>query len=133
VRVWETTIQHGLAVDIQADAPVIGGRQDKPARCRIELKGNWHPDLMTAMRTQLADDYLIPEELRHGIYVTAWFDTELWNDSADDRRRLARSRDRGTTATELASQAENLRDLGLDIRSVVVYVPRPAPSTRRDP
>jgi len=71
--------------------------------------------------------------LRHGIYVTAWFDTELWNDSADDRRRLARSRDRGTTATELASQAENLRDLGLDIRSVVVYVPRPAPSTRRDP
>ena len=132
VRVWETTTQHGLAVDIQADAPVIGGRQDEPARCRIELKGNWHPDLMTAMRTQLADDYLIPEELRHGIYVTAWFDTELWNDSADDRRRLARSRDCGTTAAELASQAENLRDLGLDVRSAVVYVPRPAPSTRRD-
>ena len=49
---------------------------------------------MTAMRTQLADDYLIPEDLRHGIYVTAWFDTELWNDSADNRRRVARSRDR---------------------------------------
>jgi hypothetical protein len=133
VRVWETTTQHGLAVDIQADALVIGGRRDEPARCRIELKGNWHPDLMTAMRTQLADDYLIPEELRHGIYITAWFDTELWNDPADNRHRLARSRDYDTTAAELASQAVNLRDLGLDVRSAVVYVPRPAPSARRDP
>ena len=132
VRVRDTTTQHGLAVDIQADAPVIGGRQDEPARCRIELKGNWHPDLMTAMRTQLADDYLIPEGLSHGIYVTAWFDTNLWNDHADDRRRTARSRDRDATTAELASQAETLRDRGLDVRSTVVYVPRPAPSTRRD-
>jgi hypothetical protein len=132
VRVWETTTQHGLAVDIQADAPVIGGRQDEPALCRIELKGNWHTELMTAMRTQLADDYLIPEGLRHGIYVTAWFDTHLWNDSADDRRRTARSRNRDTTTVELASQAERLRDLGLDVRSAVVYIPRPAPSARRD-
>ncbi|MGD0935535.1 MAG: hypothetical protein ABR922_13310 [Streptosporangiaceae bacterium] len=132
VRVWETTTQHGLAIDIQADAPVTGGRQDEPARCRIELKGNWHTDLMTAMRTQLADDYLIPEGLRHGVYVTAWFDTELWNDPADDRRRTARSRDRDTTTTELVSQAESLRELGLDVRSVVVCIPRPAPSARRD-
>lgn len=132
VRVRETTTQHGLAVDIQADAPVITGGQDQPARCRIELKGNWHPDLMTAMRTQLADDYLIPEGLRHGIYVTAWFDTDLWNDSADDRRRTARSRDRDTTTAELTSQAESLRDLGLDVRNVVVYIRRPAASARRD-
>ena len=116
VRVRETTTQHGQAVDIQADAPVIGGRQDEPARCRIELKGNWHEELMTAMRTQLADDYLIPEKLRHGIYVTAWFDTELWNDP-DDRRPEARSRNQGQTAAELGSQAETLRGLGLDVRS----------------
>ena len=133
VRVRETTTQHGMAVDIQADAPATGDRQDEPARCRIELKGNWHSDLMTAMRTQLADDYLIPEGLRHGIYVTAWFDTELWNDSADHRRRVARTRDQGETAAELDSQADSLRDLGLDVRVVVVYVPRPEKSARRDP
>lgn len=133
VRVRETTTQHGMAVDIQADAPATGDRQDEPARCRIELKGNWHSDLMMAMRTQLADDYLIPEGLRHGIYVTAWFDTELWNDSADHRRRVARTRDQGETAAELDSQAESLRDLGLDVRVVVVYVPRPEKSARRDP
>ena len=131
VRVRETTTQHGQAVDIQADAPVIEGRQDDPARCRIELKGNWHAELMTAMRTQLADDYLIPEKLRHGIYVTAWFDTELWNDPDDSRRREARRRNQNSTDAELASQAETLRELGLDVRSTVIYVPRPVSSARR--
>ena len=53
--------------------------------------------------------------------------------SADDRRRTARSRDQDQTAAELASQAETLRDLGLDVRSAVVYIPRPAKSARRDP
>jgi hypothetical protein len=132
VRAWDTTTRHGLAVDIQADAPVTRGQHEEPARCRIELKGNWHPDLMTAMRTQLAEDYLVREGLRHGIYVTAWFDTGLWNDSADRRRRLARSRDREATAAELTSQAEGLRDLDLDVRSVIIDIPRPAPSARRN-
>jgi hypothetical protein len=131
VRVRETTTQHGQAVDIQADAPVIEGRQDDPARCRIELKGNWHAELMTAMRTQLADDYLIPEKLRHGIYVTAWFDTELWNDPDDSRRREARRRNQSSTNAELGSQAETLRELGLDVRSTIIYVPRPVSSARR--
>ena len=131
VRVRETTTQHGQAVDIQADAPIIGGRQDEPVRCRIELKGNWHEELMTAMRTQLADDYLIPEKLRHGIYVTAWFDTALWNDP-DDRRPEAGSRNQDHTAAELGSQAETLRGLGLDVRSVIVYIPRPVKSARAE-
>ena len=132
VRVRETTTQHGQAVDIQADAPVIAGWQDEPARCRIELKGNWHADLMTAMRTQLANDYLVPEKLRHGVYVTAWFDTDLWNDPADTRRGAARTRDRDETAAGLVSRAEGLRDLGLDVRSVVVYIPRPVKSARTE-
>jgi hypothetical protein len=131
VRVRETTTQHGQAVDIQAEAPVTEGRQDEPARCRIELKGNWHAELMTAMRTQLADDYLIPERLRHGIYVTAWYDNALWNDP-DDRYLEARSRDQGETTAELATQAETLRGLGLDVRSVVVYIPRPVKSARTE-
>ena len=132
VRVRETTTQHGQAVDIQADAPAIAGWQNEPARCRIELKGNWHADLMTAMRTQLANDYLVPEKLRHGVYVTAWFDTDLWNDPADTRCGAARTRDRDETAAGLASQAVTLRDLGLDVRSAVVYVPRPVKSARTE-
>ncbi len=133
VRVRETTTRHGLAVDIQADAPVTEGQSGEPSRCRIELKGNWHPDLMTAMRTQLAEDYLIPEHLHHGIYLTAWFDIELWNDLSDHRRRQARNRNREATAAELAAQQEDLRKLNLDVRSVIIYIPRPVPSSRRDP
>lgn len=129
VRVRETTTQHGQAVDIQADAPLTGARQDEPTVCRIELKGNWHDELTTAMRTQLADDYLILAKLRHGIYVTAWFDTTMWND-AEARRGKARSRNQGETTAELDSQALELRALGLDVRSVVVYIPRPVKSTR---
>jgi hypothetical protein len=34
---------------------------------------------------------------------------------------------------ELASQAETLRELGLDVRSTVIYVPRPVSSARRGP
>jgi len=66
-----STTGTGLAVDIQADAPHGSSRDADPARCGIELKGNWHPKLMTAMRTQLAEAYLIPEQLHDGIYLTA--------------------------------------------------------------
>jgi hypothetical protein len=64
------------------------------------------------------------------IYVTAWFDTDMWNDPADTRHRAAHTRDRDETATRLASQAETLLGLGLDIRSTVVYIPRPVRSAR---
>jgi len=125
-----TTRGHGLAVDVQADAPVTSGKQAEPARCRIELKGNWNRDLMTAMRSQLADDYLLPEGLREGIYVTAWFDAALWNDESDPQRGRAAARDRGDTAQVLAAQAEALCQLGLRVRSVIIDVPRPKPSAR---
>jgi len=130
VRVKETTTQHGQAVDIQADAPVIDGHQDEPAVCRIELKGNWHADLLTAMHTQLANDYLIPEKLRYGIYVTAWFDTQLWT-YPETRRVTARKREQDETSAELDTQAATMHDRGLDVRSVVIYIPRPVPSDRK--
>lgn len=57
-------------------------------------------------------------------------DSWLWNDPDDSRRGEARRRNQGQTDTELISQAESLRALGLDIRSTVIYAPRPAPSAR---
>jgi NACHT domain len=120
----------GLTVDIQADAPAARAEDIEPARCRIELKGNWNQDLMTAMRSQLADDYLIPDGLQYGIYVTAWFDAQLWNDESDSRRRKAASRGRDDTEQKLATQAESLLELGLQILSVIIDIPRPAPSAR---
>jgi hypothetical protein len=82
------------------------------------------------MRTQLADDYLLPEGLRDGLYVTAWFDVNLWDDPNDGRLTTAQSRDRDTTAAALAAQADALRQLNLRVRSVIIDIPRPTPSAR---
>lgn len=122
----------GLSVDVQADAPVAGETSSlsRPARCRIELKGNWNPDLLEAIRTQLAMDYLMPEGLTDGIYVTAWFDATLWNDESDSRRSRAAARDRETVKQELAMEAQALRRFGLRVRSVIIDIPRPAPGSR---
>jgi hypothetical protein len=123
----------GLAVDVQADAPFTlddAGRRTAPARCRIELKGSWNPDLMSSMRTQLVDDYLIPEDLRDGVYLTAWFDLEQWNDTEDRRLTVARSRSRQETESALDEQAEQIRQLGVRVQSVVFDIPRPVPSQR---
>lgn len=120
----------GLTVDIQADAPAGTAQGIEPARCRIELKGNWNRDLMTAMRTQLAEDYLLRDNLSHGIYVTAWFDPRLWNDDSDSRRQQAATRARDITEQQLATKAEALLELSLQVRSVIIDIPRPEPSAR---
>lgn len=121
----------GLTVDLQADAAASPGQDTVLPRCRIELKGNWNKDLDSAMRTQLAEDYLLPFGLRDGIYVTAWFDTSLWNDPEDtDGYPRAARLDREITAQKLQEQAEHLRRRGLRIRSQVIDIPRPVPSTR---
>lgn len=111
----------GLSVDVQADAPLTSsehGSRAEPARCRIELKGNWNPRLFDEMRTQLAMDYLLPEGLSEGVYVTAWFGVDLWNDPSDSRRAQATARDREAADQRLTAQAESLRQLGLRVRSV---------------
>jgi hypothetical protein len=51
----------------------------------IEVKGCWHPNVNEAMRSQLAERYLLPEGQRQGIYVVGWFATDDWD--TDDWRR----------------------------------------------
>jgi hypothetical protein len=52
----------------------------------IEVKGNWNDDLLTAMRSQLADDYLPTVGTSYGIYLVGWFPPQQW-DERDQRRR----------------------------------------------
>jgi hypothetical protein len=58
----------------------------------IEVKGCWHSDVDTAMKSQLAERYLLPEGQRQGIYLVGWFDADDW-DTND--RRCTRCRRRG--------------------------------------
>jgi hypothetical protein len=45
----------------------------------VEVKRCWHPKVFTAMRTQLADDYLKSAGLTHGVYVVGFYDAPDWN------------------------------------------------------
>lgn len=44
----------------------------------IEVKGQWHPELYTAAKTQLYDRYSIhPDAANQGIYLVLWFGTHV--------------------------------------------------------
>jgi len=51
----------------------------------IEVKGCWHAELLTAMRTQLAERYLRQYGCRRGVYLAGWFECPQWDES-DTRR-----------------------------------------------
>jgi len=51
----------------------------------IETKGCWNDELLTAMKSQLVDDYLVRLAAPVGIYLVGWFDKRKW-DAADYRR-----------------------------------------------
>jgi len=45
----------------------------------------WHPELKTAMKTQLVERYLRDNQCQCGLYVVGWFLCEYWK--GKDRRR----------------------------------------------
>ncbi|MFJ3620462.1 NACHT domain-containing protein [Streptomyces iakyrus] len=55
----------------------------------IEVKGNWHPQLSTAMEHQLANDYVASVETGHGLYLTLYFPASQWTAPDKYRRRPA--------------------------------------------
>ncbi len=85
----------------------------------IEAKGCWHPALMTAMESQLANRYLADGQYQHGVYLVGSFQCTQW-DSTDDRRTRSAARSRESLKTELTKQAEDLSDKGRTIRARVL-------------
>ncbi len=52
----------------------------------IEIKGCWHPDVLTALRSQLAEGYLKEQGARCGVYLVGWFKCPQWQ---NDDTKLA--------------------------------------------
>ncbi|NMC64332.1 MAG: hypothetical protein GYA55_14300, partial [SAR324 cluster bacterium] len=65
------------------------GRPTDPSEVIIEVKGCWHPELDTAMETQLVGKYLSANGCHHGIYLVGWFNCDAWNDPSDTRKQKA--------------------------------------------
>jgi len=55
----------------------------------IEVKGNWHRELRTAMKDQLAERYMDSNASNHGLYVVGWYESAKW-DEQDWRRTAVR-------------------------------------------
>jgi hypothetical protein len=59
-------------LDIKVEAlPEVAGIA--PLTVVIEVKGDWHPRVSTALRNQLAKQYLLPNGWSHGVYLVGWF------------------------------------------------------------
>jgi hypothetical protein len=116
----------GERVDLLVQA--LASPPDLPAEqiaIVIEVKGNWNDDLLTAMRTQLADDYLSTIGTSHGIYLVGWFPPGQW-DQTDRLRAKAARRSAEQLAVELERQAKQLRsDRLLYIRPILLDLRRP--------
>lgn len=84
----------------------------------IETKGCWNGDLMTAMQTQLRDEYLARIGAPVGIYLVGWFDKAKW-DPADYRRGKAPAWDVAEAQRQLDEQASGLSG-GFLIRALVL-------------
>jgi len=113
----------GQLTDIHVDAVIKGAQPGSYERIYviIEVKGNWHPELWTAMETQLRDRYLKENRCRDGIYLVGWFSCSKWDDT-DHRKKQAPSILLSDAAKTLADQALKLSTEGYLIKSYVLDV-----------
>jgi len=79
----EVEIKRGNKTDIHISVygrDHLGRPTGDPMKVTIETKGCWHPELDTAMESQLVGQYLSTDICRHGIYLIGWFVCDAWTD-----------------------------------------------------
>lgn len=115
----ETQIRRGNKTDIyiETNQLLTNGTSDFPLTVIIEVKGDWNPELKTALKDQLANQYLAPHGLRHGIYLVGRFFCNAWNKEEDNSRWSKSSRiDDKDLIDLLEGQSDDLELEGFDIR-----------------
>ncbi len=45
----------------------------------VEVKGCWNPSVCEDVEEQLVKQYLLPHELKYGIYIVGWFVCDVWH------------------------------------------------------
>ncbi|MGG1600654.1 NACHT domain-containing protein [Paenibacillus naphthalenovorans] len=110
----------GQRVDILVEA-FLRGKADDPVSVVIEVKGNWHPELDTAMKEQLLDRYMKQVKLQHGLYVIGWFASECW-DKKDHRRIPANKLTIEQAKKYFLEQSQNLSEGTINIQAALINV-----------
>ena len=108
----------GERTDIHVDAVLNNpkGTTFDIIKTVIEVKGCWHKEILTAMKTQLLDRYLEESDCRHGLYLVGWFYCEKW----DPRGKTAQKVDIKELRMQLDSQADVLSTNGIEIKAFVI-------------
>jgi len=97
------------------------GRPTDSHEIIIEVKGCWHPELDTAMETQLVGKYLSANGCHHGIYLVGWFNCDAWSDSSDSRKQKAPNMTLAQAREKYGQQAEALSmKHAFNVKSVVL-------------
>jgi hypothetical protein len=111
----------GTRIDLKLSAPTLT-RTPERARVILEAKRLDNGSLSEAMDRQLRQQYLLPENVHHGIYIVYWIRASQrplgWRTTWSDRQALLH---------ELQQQAESLQDVS--ITPVVLDISRPESST----
>lgn len=112
----------GQRTDLQVDAILKQPDRDSHEIISVivEVKGNWHSELKTAMETQLVDRYLKNNTCKYGLYLIGWFDSEMWKD--ENRRRKIPKVSIEEAKIFFDEQAEKLTDNEREVRAYVVDV-----------
>lgn len=80
----EVQPRRGSRTDITLNATTPSATENfRPLTLVIEVKGCWHPDVKSAMHTQLVEGYLRPNGLQAGIFVVGWFVCDRWKESTN--------------------------------------------------
>jgi hypothetical protein len=108
----------GTRVDLTATVRTING---DVARIIVEAKRIDNAELMTAMRQQLIERYLVPSGRTHGIYLAYWVAPE----QRPARWSRTRPGDVDTLKGELSAQARQARDDGFVIKPYILDISRP--------
>jgi hypothetical protein len=85
----------------------------------VEVKGNWHAELSSAMETQLHDRYLKGYRCGNGLYLVAWFSCTKWS-NADSRKKHLSPMSLPDARDYFSQQATQLSQGGFWIRSYVL-------------
>jgi len=112
--------QPGQRTDIRVDVASNACSEDAEVIAAIiETKGNWHPDVRTAMQTQLVERYLRDNRCQTGLYIVGWYQSPAW-DSTDSRRNQIAWSTQDIARLELANQAAGLTANEREVRSYVL-------------
>ncbi len=117
----EVEVRRGQRTDIYVAAFVQppGESEYRVVTVVIEVKGCWHPELLTAMETQLLDRYMVENGYSHGLYAVGWYNCERW-DEGDYRKRDAPRWSIEEARARFSTQANVLSRAGKRVRSFVI-------------